>query len=200
MPRLCERSPESRRVGTDSGKRSCRLLATKDETKDTVTGLTHLPDRLVQVFLRVEQLELVLLQRPGQATSVLVQAERDFMVLLRLADERKALSPPERDALQLLLAVRRPRVLTREPSTSDPGSASPRAVANAHLHLRSVDVHVRCSLTRRERRLELGRILCSVTRFLFRVFAHVGLSSQRNRMSHKFELGGSKRNAHQWRA
>jgi hypothetical protein len=60
----------------------------------------------VQIIVRVEQFEVVLLQRAREATRILVETERDLAVLLRLPDERKALSFRVRKLLELLFPAR----------------------------------------------------------------------------------------------
>ena len=56
----------------------------------------------MQIIVRVEQLEVVLLQRAREATRILVETDRDLAVLLRLPDEREPLSFRVRELLELL--------------------------------------------------------------------------------------------------
>ncbi len=69
-------------------------------------ALTHLRDGLVQIIVRVEQFQVVLLQRAREATCILFESERDLTVLLRLPDEREPLRFCVRKLLELLFPAR----------------------------------------------------------------------------------------------
>jgi hypothetical protein len=93
---LLQRARKKDRAGNKSSSslrtRKLSALRSSGSRSSTAKSLTHLRDSLVQIIVRVEQFEVVLLQRAREATRILVETERDLAVLLRLPDERKALS------------------------------------------------------------------------------------------------------------